>query len=156
MMERLDLKSDADFSRRKTEAACRRLALRSRRAILALVLAGLPISAQSPGTPVTHLAQQSQTSPHFPVQQPTANENSTLDEKRIRLLNRMRQKSMVDDAAKLLILARQLNAEASTMPDAERMHKAAEIEKLAKSVKEKMSYAVGGNPLTPSNTSVFP
>jgi hypothetical protein len=82
--------------------------------------------------------------------------NQTLDQKRISVLNKLRQRSMVDDAAKLLFLARQLNAEASNLSDSERMHKAAEIEKLAKSVKEKMSYAVGDNPVAPSFSTVIP
>jgi hypothetical protein len=82
--------------------------------------------------------------------------NQTLDQKRISLLNKLRQRSMIDDATKLLFLARQLNAAPSSMSDAERMHKAAEIEKLAKSVKEKMSYAVGGNPVAPDFSTAIP
>jgi hypothetical protein len=79
-----------------------------------------------------------------------------MDAKRIGVLNRMRQKSIVDDTTKLLILARQLNADSATLSDSERMHKAAEIEKLAKSVKDKMSYAIGDNPVAPSYFGVDP
>jgi len=63
------------------------------------------------------------------------------------LLNIQRQKAMLSDAQKLLILAQQLNAEltspSSTMSPQERMMKLAEIEKLARSVKDKMSFAAG-------------
>jgi single-stranded DNA-specific DHH superfamily exonuclease len=72
------------------------------------------------------------------------------DQKRIRLLNAERQKSLVSDVDKLLKLAKELNDEvvgsdSSSMSD-EQLHKVAEIGKLAKSVKEKMSYSVGGYP----------
>lgn len=67
-------------------------------------------------------------------------------EKRLRALNALRQKSLVEDTNKLLKLAAELNAEVSSAhPDsltAEQIHKLAEIEKLAHSVKEKMSTSV--------------
>ena len=68
------------------------------------------------------------------------------EEKRLRVLNADRHKAMVHDAAKLLQLATELKTEiekgepASLSP--EEMHKWAEIEKLAHSVKEKMSTSV--------------
>lgn len=72
------------------------------------------------------------------------------DQKRMRLLNAERQKSLLSDVDKLLKLAKELNDEvagsdSSPMSD-EQMRKVAEIGKLAKSVKEKMSYSVGGYP----------
>ncbi len=79
-----------------------------------------------------------------------------MDQKRIAVLNRLRQKAIVDDTTKLLRLAKELNADSVNMSSAERIHKAAEIEKLAKSVKEKMSYAIGDNPTAPGYISVFP
>jgi len=67
-------------------------------------------------------------------------------EKRLRALNALRQKSLVEDTNKLLKLAAELNAEVSAAhPDAltlDQIHKLAEIEKLAHSVKEKMSTSV--------------
>ena len=63
--------------------------------------------------------------------------------KRIKALNQMRHKAMVDDAAKLLVLAKELNDETTNLSSADRVRKATEIEKLAKSVKDKMTYAVG-------------
>ncbi len=58
-------------------------------------------------------------------------------------LNVERQKQMVSDANKLLKLARELNDEVATAntgtftPD--QLHKIAEIEKLARSVRERMA-----------------
>ena len=132
----------------------RRFASPFLRSIVPLLLLGLPISAQSPAPPV--ILQQGQSNSRFPQQQSAISPNPTMDEKRISALNRMRQKSIVDDTARLLILARQLNAESANFSGAERMHKAAEIEKLAKSVKQKMSYAVGGSTVSPSYFDVTP
>lgn len=71
-----------------------------------------------------------------------------MEARRIATLNLIRQKSMVSDADKLLQLARELNDDAvaggTKMSATERMRKAAEIEKLAKNVKDKMTYAIGG------------
>jgi len=79
-----------------------------------------------------------------------------MDQKRIAVLNRLRQRSIVDDTTRLLLLAKELNADSASMSSAERVHKAGEIEKLAKSVKEKMSYAVGDNPTVPGYVNLFP
>ncbi len=63
--------------------------------------------------------------------------------RRLRVLNGMRQKSLVADTQKLLRLSSELKAEidrsaaASLTP--EELHKLSEIEKLARSVKAKMS-----------------
>ncbi|HLY40972.1 MAG TPA: hypothetical protein VKR52_07135 [Terracidiphilus sp.] len=71
-----------------------------------------------------------------------------LAKRQARMLNVERQKQLVSDAAKLLELARALNSELeaansdSMTPD--QMHKIAEIEKLAKSVKDRMTLTVGG------------
>ena len=72
------------------------------------------------------------------------------DERLLRALNADRQKSMVSDANRLLRLAKELNAEiARTNPDSlslDQLRKMAEIEKLARNVKEKMSTSVRGMP----------
>ncbi len=69
-------------------------------------------------------------------------------EKRLRALNAARQKSLVEDTGKLLKLASELNAEVgSAQPSAlneEQLRKLAAMEKLARSIKEKMSYSVRG------------
>lgn len=68
-----------------------------------------------------------------------------LELRRLRMMNADRHKAMISDADKLLRLAQELNATlaagSSGMPPAERIHKAAEIEKLARQVKDKMTYA---------------
>ena len=77
--------------------------------------------------------------------------------RRLRALNEMRQKSMVSDTDKLLKLANELNTEIASAnsetltPD--QLHKLAMIEKLARSVKEKMSTPVGGLPVYQQRTS---
>jgi hypothetical protein len=72
-------------------------------------------------------------------------------ERRIKALNGMRQKALVSDTDKLLKLANELNAEISANPDsltADQMRKLATIEKLARSVKEKMSTPVSGSQMS--------
>jgi hypothetical protein len=68
--------------------------------------------------------------------------------RRLRLLNAERQRSMVSDADKLLKLARELEVEISrTNPELlteEQLRKIAKIEKLAHSVRDKMSTAGQG------------
>jgi hypothetical protein len=83
-------------------------------------------------------------------------------ERRIRALNNERQKQMVSDTDKLLKLARELNEEvarantgALTMDE---LHKIADIEKLARSVRQRMTESVG-EPQTnmpPPAPMVFP
>src|SRR5438876_266758 len=71
-------------------------------------------------------------------------------EKRLSRLNADRHKNMVTDANKLLKLAQELDAEvAANQSDAltpDELHKIAAIEKLARSVREKMSISFGGEP----------
>jgi len=71
----------------------------------------------------------------------------TMIERRIRGLNNERQKEMVSDTNKLFKLAQELNDEiaaknAGTLTF-DQLHKIAQIEKLARSVKEKMADGVG-------------
>lgn len=70
--------------------------------------------------------------------------------KRLRALNADRQKSMVSAADRLLSLAKQLDAEIASNPTgqltAEEIRQAAEIEKLARMVKEKMTQSFIGAP----------
>jgi hypothetical protein len=86
------------------------------------------------------------------------NGSSIQDEKRLRALNAERQKSMVSDTNKLLMLVDELNAEiARSNPDSltpAQMRKVAEIEKLAHSVRNKMSTTVQGAP--PDRQPSFP
>ena len=108
----------------------------------ALLLGVLPLTAQSPGIfrPGPGIDAAPQPDRSSPV-------DARIKAKRIAQLNENRQKAMMGDAEKLLRLAQELNEDANAgganLSPAERMHKAAEIEKLAKGVKEKMTYAIG-------------
>jgi len=119
----------------------------------ALVLAvvfpiGRAVSAQSGiSNPKTGMDRPEPNS-RYPMQPPTDTEGGPgFQARRISALNQLRHKAMVDDADKLLLLARELNDDSANLSPSERLHKAAEIEKLAKSVKEKMSYSVSNNPV---------
>lgn len=84
-----------------------------------------------------------------------------LTERRMRALNTERQKQMISDTNKLLKLAKEVNDEvAAKNPDSltpDQLHKIAEIEKLAKSVRERMTAGVGEPPaVIPSPPLVFP
>jgi hypothetical protein len=72
------------------------------------------------------------------------------EEKRLVALNAQRQKSLVSDTNKLVRLANELGSEISRDNPSEltpaQLHKVAEIEKLARSVKDKMSTSVRGTP----------
>jgi hypothetical protein len=126
------------------------------RCFAAVLLLGCSIAAQSPGVPPTLPAEGGQSTSRFPKQQSSDAMSPSMDQKRIAVLNRLRQKSIVNDTTRLLLLAQELNADSDGMSSADRVHKAAEIEKLAKSVKEKMSYAIGDNPTTPGYVNLFP
>jgi hypothetical protein len=112
---------------------------------LALLLA-VPSIAQNGGPPIPRSGGQQQSPFDDDIGQgdPGA-------ERQLRMLNAERQKELVADTNKLLKLAQQLNAEigstnpASLTPD--QLHRIAEIEKLARSVKEKMSTSVRGGPM---------
>ncbi len=74
----------------------------------------------------------------------------TLAKRQVEMLNVQRQKMMVSDTAKLLKLATELKAEIdagdSVSLTPEQLRKISEIEKLAHSVKQKMSITVGVGP----------
>ncbi|MGA2250097.1 hypothetical protein [Terracidiphilus sp.] len=127
-------------------------------ALLLLVITALACRAQvSPGTGAL---DPSQTSTQFPARMiPPDREDMTQEMRRMRMLNVARQKSMVSDAEKLLALARELNAGVGAGGNAlsaeQRMKMAADIEKLAHSIRDKMSYVPGSSspvqPLRPSS-----
>jgi hypothetical protein len=117
---------------------------------LALLLA-MPSVAQNGSPPVSKngmqqpLGRQSSADDNIPPADPL------WQEKQLRLLNAERQRALVADTNKLLKLAHELDAEISSAnPDSltpDQLHKIAEIEKLARSVKEKMSTPVRGAPV---------
>jgi hypothetical protein len=110
--------------------------------VLALMLA-LPGGAQL--RPVLAQIQQSAGLQHSVLDY----DNPIQDQKRLRMLNAERQKSMVKDADKLLKLARELDEEVNRPTNASydqaEYSKVAEIEKLAHKVKDKMSTPVQGS-----------
>ena len=139
-----------------------RLASTVPRSLAAALLVGLSVFAQSPGIPVNPAPglDHSQSNSRFP-NQPSLDTPGTpgtpeMQARRIKALNQLRHKAMVDDAGKLLLLARELNDDSGNLSSAERLRKAAEIEKLAKSVKDKMSYSVGNDPVAPVYTITSP
>ena len=77
----------------------------------------------------------------------TDDSDPMMDQRRVRALNNERQKQLVADTDKLLKLAKELNDEVAKAnsgtltPD--EMHKIADIEKLARSVRQRMTEAVG-------------
>ncbi len=110
-----------------------------------VLLLGLPVVGQAPNPqfpPASH-GRFGHNDPDAPF-----GDGPAFDEKHLQQLNLVRQKELVSDTAKLLQLARELNdqiTDDSPMTDAQ-MRKVSEIAKLARSVKEKMTFAVGGNP----------
>ncbi|MGB8261830.1 MAG: hypothetical protein WCE75_15820 [Terracidiphilus sp.] len=127
--------------------------------LLAFVLA-LPGGAQnSSGGPQLNVAGQ--------IAQRTANMSDQFGEadpateqRRQRMLNAERQKSLVADTNKLLRLSADLYSEVfQTNPDRltpAQLRRLAEIEKLARSVKEKMSDAASGGPVFRSSPVFTP
>jgi hypothetical protein len=97
---------------------------------------------------------------HPPLAQPVNPNASGLDDRsepdpedaarRIRALNNMRQKALVSDTNKLVKLASEFEADIhkanSDSLTPEQLHKLATIEKLARSIKEKMSIPVAELP----------
>lgn len=101
----------------------------------------------------------------FPLANNNNNNDQDLDpvmaERRFRALNMERQKRMVADANKLLTLAKELNdqvaAEKSGSLSVDQIHKIGEIEKLARSVKDRMTAGVVDVPsIPPPMTPNFP
>ena len=112
--------------------------------LLGVLVAGPTPYAQFPST-------DARNSQHFPdTSGQYGQEPNSPDKKRIQMLNAERQKSLVSDADRLLKLARELNAAVTEGNSAElssdQLRKIEEIGKLAKSVKSKMSFSVGGYP----------
>ncbi|HWE86393.1 MAG TPA: hypothetical protein VG267_15725 [Terracidiphilus sp.] len=113
-----------------------------RRFLAIALLLGAPVAAQSPGT------QGPPATSHPQVLDPFVGFNdANIAGHQAKMLNIQRQKAIVSDTDKILKLARELNADAtsgySNLSPAERLRKADEIEKLAKNIREKMTYAVG-------------
>ena len=116
------------------------------------------------------LAARSQSGPpHDIINRPTPmptdpssadNYDPTMMERRLNALNRERQKEMISDTNKLLRLAMELNDEIAANNTGtltwDQLHKMAEIEKLARNVKEKMADGVGQMGPTPDAPITIP
>lgn len=126
----------------KPRTACRILTV--------VLLLGAPSAAQSPtspGIPIT----PGVVSVRQAIMDPSADFSGTsIEARQARMLNLQRQQAIVTDTEKILQLARELDEDANSarpaMSLAQRMHKAEEIQKLAKTVREKMTYAIGAPP----------
>jgi len=122
---------------------------------IALIL-GIPVAGQYPQFPSTNNGRQVYPDSSGQLGQDSNNP----DKKRIKLLNAERQKTLVSDADRLLKLAKELNDEVAANDSAslngQQLRKLDEIGKLAKSVKEKMSYSMGGYPSVNSPLTVPP
>lgn len=120
--------------------------------LLALPL-GFSIAAHSQAAPAPNGLEPDRMRQHFPDdvndRNAMSDERLRLEVKKVRQLNALRQKTMVSDAEKLLHLAQQLNDDEATgrttLTPGERLRMAAEIERLAREVKDKMSFAVTNN-----------
>ncbi len=121
-------------------------------AILLSAPAGGTFSQQSPG-----MSSQFPSSPRGVIPPQDSNQASSLNdqygnsvevEKRLRMINVERQKSMVADTDKLLKLAQELNDEIAKINSGDlspaQLRKVAEIEKLAHNVRDKMVMSVRG------------
>jgi len=116
--------------------------------VLAFALAAAPCVAPAGQQDSTNRwTQRSPNGNPFDEDSPT---DPVLAARQIRALNAERQKSLVSDTNKLLALAKELRAEIedpkAEAPTPVQMRKVAEIEKLARNVKQKMSFSVEGTP----------
>jgi hypothetical protein len=111
-------------------------------------LLSLPGGAQTPAPPSAPSTLASIQSFGGPPSDINNNVNAFDYEHQLAALNAERQKKMVSDTNKLLKLANELDAEVrlsgSGALTAAQLHKVAEIEKLARSVKDKMSTSIRG------------
>ena len=122
--------------------------LAGRRALCLALLLALPGGAQN-APPLPRLPQGMDQRGEFPDD--TSNGGPMDAERRLQAQNADRQKQLVSDTNKLLKLATELNDEigrttADSLTPAQ-LRKVAEIEKLARSVKEKMSTSVRAIPV---------
>ncbi len=139
--------------------------------LLRLLLAGTALAVLLPACSAVLSAQQA-TGPYAPTppvwdgepvdSSPSRGLNpnmAKMERQRMIALNAERQKNLVADSNRLVKLASELNAEINNTHQAEltpeQLRMIAQIEKLAKSVKDKMSNAVSGAPsISPSPLQV--
>lgn len=119
--------------------------------LLGALLCALPYPAQPTQAAAGTFAAQISAAPVVEI-------DPIMEEKRLKAMNALRQKSMLADADKLLKLATELNAEvngtqAGNLTE-EQLRKVAQIEKLARSVREKMCTSVASPELSPAPLAI--
>lgn len=128
---------------RQSFSACALVVCAAILAVLAVLGAGRIVSVQARQADQMGAGQQN-SAPYFGDMDPV------LKRRQLRALNAARQQELVRDTVKLLKLATDLNAEIKTAQPAhlspEELSKVAHIEKLARSVREKMSQTIVGGP----------
>ena len=132
-------------------------------AIVFAVVCALPGHSQSSGSSGGG-GQQTIHSPSFAHPDPTSSDDGDLEptttDRRIRALNAERQKQIVADTDKLLKLARELNDEVAKANTgaltSDELHKIADIEKLARNVRQKMTEGVGDPQTIMAPPMIFP
>jgi hypothetical protein len=126
-----------------------RPALRKGLGLCIFLLAGLPGALPAGQEPAPQHPFTRQQSPF----DDSIERDPVVAARQLRARNADRQKSIVTDTEKLLRLARELNSEMETGNHGEltqvELHKLAEIERLARNVKQKMSISFVGGPLPP-------
>jgi len=147
--------------------ACLRLCASMGLAVLLALVCALPARSQSSGGSNGGQGQgQGGMRSHIPQADLSSSADADLDpamlERRIRALNNERQKQIVADTDKLLKLARELNEEVAKANTGtwspNELHKIADIEKLARNVRQRMTESVGAPQTTmpPPAPMVFP
>jgi len=120
--------------------------------VLLVILVGALRAAPAGQEPIPNLSTiPNLSNRHVESQfEPLADQDPAFVAKQARALNAERQKSMVSDTDKLLKLAQELNSDIETdAPDTAgqlELRKIADIEKLARNVKQKMSLSVVSAP----------
>lgn len=121
----------------------------------AVVLA--PVSAGRSQIPMQNVGGPNNYKPYYPgIQKPVESSDGYEQvalERELNALNIERQKEIVSDSNKLLRLARELNEEvaanSSSTLTVDQLHQIAQIEKLARGIKQKMADGVG-QPVLPT------
>ena len=136
-------------------------------AILLALACGSTARAQSSGSNGGQGQGQGDMHSHFPQSDlgsvaPEGDVDPSMAARRIRVLNMQRQKQIVSDSDKLLKIARELNDEVAAQNSStltpDELHKVAEIEKLARDVRQRMTEGAGQPQtiMTPAAPILFP
>jgi hypothetical protein len=125
--------------------------------VIAFVAVLAPVPAGRSQIPMQNIGGPNNYKPYYPGIQKPVESSDGYDrvalERQLNALNIERQKEMVSDTNKLLRLARELNEEvaanSSSTLTVDQLHKIAQIEKLARGIKQKMADGIG-QPVPPT------